>query len=407
MKTTVYDEDDDKIKKVPFIHKWINDENLRVYDNICFYPPPFPHIKQTEFNTWTGFNQERIPLPEDFDIETNPHIKRYKEFVSNMFNKNEEYANFFDAWMSNMFQRPSKKSCICLILYSNNEGVGKDTVLKTIHKCLGENYVNIITDAKNQLFGKHSAPELNKLLIDINELKGADTYTNTDLFKTRITDPKREIELKGKDTQVINNFASYICKTNNEAMANIGESDRRFCVLDCNNEKMHDKMYFINYDNEINNNPEAIRCIYEYFKRFDITSVVPNHIFANARPKSNIYLELQERNRPKELGFLEDFTIKNKCRTDETFQMSNETIWTKFKTYCQTNNFDISKLSSSAFHYHFSQKVIVLLNNQKEYKDTIQKDRTNNSRYYTFNILKLKKYFKIDDTDTQFDNEDE
>lgn len=398
LKTTVYDEENDKIVKQSFITKWINDENIRVYDNMCFQPPPVLRIRDKEFNTWTGFEQDKIPLPDNFEIETNIFIQRFVEFVNNLFNNNKEYVNYFLALVSNIIQRPSKRACICLILYSNDEGAGKDTVLKTIHRCIGENYINIITDAKHQLFGKHSAPELNKLLIDINELKGGDAYSNTDLFKTRITDDKREIELKGKDTQVINNLATYICKTNNEAMANVGESDRRFCVLDCNNPKMGDKLYFAGYDNEINNNPEAIRCIFEYLKKFDIQRVVPNYIFSDARPKSHIYLELQQCNRPKEWAFVEDLVLKNRTNYD-TLEIPNESLWCRFKTYCQNNNYDITKLSSCRFHYHFSQKIITPLDKQNDYNGAIYKDRNKTSRYYTFDMVKLKKYFNVEEVE--------
>ena len=52
-------------------------------------------------------------------------------------------------------------------------------------------------------------------MIVLNEVKGKDPYAKTDLFKTRITDSDREIELKGKDTITITNYASYIVNTNN------------------------------------------------------------------------------------------------------------------------------------------------------------------------------------------------
>jgi len=113
-------------------------------------------------------------------------------------------------------------------------------IIKTLERCLGSIYVNYITDVANQLFGKHSSTELNKLLIVMNEAKGKDTYANTDLFKTRITDDTREVELKNKDTVQIKNYASYVVNTNNLNSVNVGDRDRRFCVSDCNNIRLHD-----------------------------------------------------------------------------------------------------------------------------------------------------------------------
>ena len=63
--------------------------------------------------------------------------------------------------------------------------------------------------------------------------------------------------------------------------------------------KMEDKTYFDAYEKEISNNPEAIRCIYEYLKNFDIEKVVPYKIFASAKPKSEMYKELHQCNKDK------------------------------------------------------------------------------------------------------------
>ena len=52
------------------------------------------------------------------------------------------------------------------------------------------------TDVSNQLFGKHSMAEFEKLFIILNEVKGKDTYSNTETFKQRITDAKRDLSPK-------------------------------------------------------------------------------------------------------------------------------------------------------------------------------------------------------------------
>ena len=67
--------------------------------------------------------------------------------------------------------------------------------MTSIQELEGLTYTEYISikDECFPLFGKHSSSELNKLLVVLNEIKGNDTYTNTDLFKTRITDPKRDV----------------------------------------------------------------------------------------------------------------------------------------------------------------------------------------------------------------------
>jgi hypothetical protein len=384
---------DKKPIKIPFITTWINDEYIRQYQKMVFEPPPSV-TNNCNYNTWRGFEIENINLPNNFNVNTNEYVLKYKEFISNLFDDNQDYVNYYDAWCANIIQYPALRSCICVVLYSADEGVGKNMSSKTLELCISERYTFYITDATNQLFGKHSSAELNKLLVVLNEVKGKDTYTNTDLFKTRITDPKREVELKGKDTFQMINYASYILNTNNLKAVNAGEKDRRFCILPCNNKKINDKIYFDDYEKTINKNPEAIRCIYEYLKTYDIEKIVPNKLFAGARPKSDLYLDLQSCNREREWDFLE-YYISNVSNGMSEITETTTDLWIKYKFYCSDNNYDISKISSKHFHFLFTHNIIKHLNKNIKTIDAIIKIRNSSERGYTFNTKKLKKYFEL------------
>lgn len=382
-----------KVKNVKFIDLWLNDPNIRIYRKRVFTPKPLEYDRR-DYNTWQDFKQESVSLPENFNMETNTYVQRYKEFIHNLFNGVPEYINFFIAWCANIIQNPAKRSCVCLVLYSLEEGAGKNMITKTLEMCLGEEYVNYISDVSNQLFGKHSSAEMDKLLIVLNEVKGKDTYANTDLFKTRITDDKREVELKGKDTMQINNYCSYILNTNNLNSVNAGDKDRRFCVLDCNNNKLSDKVYFQDYENEINKNPEAIRCIYEYLKKFNIEEIVPKYVFSDARPKTELYKDLVECNREKEWDFLEDLVCSN--NDDDEMKIKNEDLWVLYRSYCNENHLDISKLSSKRFLFIFNRTIITSLDKNEEYKESITQFKSGSSRGLKIDLIKLRKYFNID-----------
>jgi len=383
-------------KSVSFILKWINDENIRLYNTLQFIPSN--DYDNEDYNTWRGFNQEKIPLPENFDVNNNMYVDMFKEFITNLLGgiENQEYIDYFIAWCANIIQNPDNRSCVCMVLYSYEEGVGKNMIIKTIERCIGEKYMNYISDASNQLFGKHSSAEMNKLLISLNEVKGKDTYTNTDIFKTRITDDKREVELKGKETMLINNYCSYIINTNNLNMVNAGEKDRRFCVMDCNNPRILDKLYFLDYEKTINKSNEAIRCIYEYLKTYDIEAVVPNMLFSEARPKTALYKELVECNKQKEWDFMEQFAYEYiNGRTDEYGRVfvSYKELWNDYRRYCQNNNIDLIKLSSRRFLFIFNRTIVGGLNKNKKYEDMFVKETNNNERGYYVNVSKLKLWF--------------
>lgn len=380
--------------KIPFINTWINDEHIRFYRKLIFVPQPMSYDKR-DYNTWRDFEQEKILLPTNFNINTNIHVQKYIEFIYNLFGGITDSINYFIAWCANIIQNPSSRACVCLVLYSLEEGAGKNMITKTLELCIGENYVNYITDVSNQLFGKHSSAEMNKLLIVLNEVKGKDTYANADLFKTRITDDKREVELKGKEAFQITNYSSYILNTNNLNSVNAGDKDRRFCVLDCNNSKIDDKLYFKDFDRLINKNPEAIRSIFEYLKTYNIEKIVPDYIFSDARPKTDLYNDLVDCNTDKEWDFLEDIVLKNRHHEGE-LKIDNNTLWNKYVSYCQTNHFEISKLSSKRFFYIFNRTIIVPINKKEDYEECISQIRSSKSRGYSFDMNKLRSYFSIE-----------
>jgi len=391
--------------KVSFINNWMNDENIRCYDRMAFIPSPLEYDRDV-FNTWADFKNTKVPLPDNFNINTNTHIKEYLQFISNLFGGQQIYIDYFLAWCANIIQRPAYRSCVCLILYSLDEGVGKNMIINTLEMCIGDLYVNYITDVANQLFGKHSSAEMNKLLIVMNEVKGKDTYANTDLFKTRITDDKREVELKGKEAFQLVNYCIYIVNTNNLSSANAGEKDRRFCVLDCNNSMINDKKYFQLYDKNINKNPEAIRCIFEYLKTYDIQKIVPDYLFSQARPKTEMYQELVESNTNKDWDFICKIVYDNKYRND-VMTISYAELWNKYKNYCSDNNYDIKMLSSKRFVYNFNRTIVITIIKKEGFEEAIVKGTSTFKRSLKLDIPLLKKYFEIDENDDDGDGDDD
>jgi hypothetical protein len=169
-KKSTIENDKGEVDKVSFLSKWVQDKHIRKHEKMVFLPPPCEYDSRY-YRTWIEFRHEKVKLPDNFNIETNDYIKQDKQFIYNLFNGIEEYINYYDAWCANIIQRPANRSSICLVLYSNEGGVGKNMSTQTLEKCTGANYVNYITDVQNQLFGKHSSAEMNELLIVLHAVK--------------------------------------------------------------------------------------------------------------------------------------------------------------------------------------------------------------------------------------------
>ncbi len=55
--------------------------------------------------------------------------------------------------------------------------------------------------------------ELENLFISLSEIKGKDTCSNSETFKSRITDPKRDFEQEKLKRFHAINYSNYICST--------------------------------------------------------------------------------------------------------------------------------------------------------------------------------------------------
>ena len=393
------------IEKASFISTWINDENIRKYDSLVFTPPPIRHDLR-DYNTWQGFDNDKKSLPSTFDINDNEYINRFIEYISNLFNGRENYIYYLISWIANIIQYPAYRSQVCIILYSLVEGVGKTKLIELIEKIIGDKYSYCITDVSNQLFGKHSMAEFERLFISLSEIKGKDTYSNSETFKARITDPKRDFEPKGLKSFNAINYVNYMCSTNNINSVNAGENDRRFCVITCNNKKTSDKSYFLKFDTEIVNNEEAVRCIFEYLKTFPIEKYVPDRLFQLHRPTDDaLYQDLKEYNKEIEWCFLEYFV--KKYHKEHILKLSTILVWTSFENFLENNGEKrrMEGITSKKFHFSFKQRVCQVIQNTEDYEDallysTIQKRiAMNGDDCYVFDIDKLKKYLEIGDID--------
>ena len=394
----------EEVVKTSFIKLWINDENIRKYEQLTFTPPPLIH-DPINYNSWRGFSNDKIPLPKNFNIDTNEYIIRFVEYISNLVNNREKYVNYILSWIANIIQYPAYKSQVCIVLYSFVEGVGKTKLIELIELILGENLCYDVVDLANGLFGKHSMAEFERLFISLVEIKGKDTYTNNEAFKSKITDAKIVFEPKGLASIKSINYCNYICSTNNINCISVGEKDRRFLVITCNNKKANDKQYFLNFHNDILKNQEAIKCIFEYLKTFNIEKHIPDRLFQEYRPLDDaLYQDLQEYNKDIVWSFLEYF-VKRHIQ-EKILKIATKTLWDSYANYLEENgeNKKMDNSTSKRFHFNFKQKVCQILQNTETYEETIQysnkEKRIRNSLgddCYLFDIEKLIVYLNLSD----------
>ena len=101
---------------------------------------------------------------------------------------------------------------------------------------LGQEYC-ACPDSPEQVFGRFNRTLLNRLLVIFPETSGRDTFIHNDKIKKMIDgNGKIYIEKKGIDAIEIENNMSFIFFTNHDNPIRIEETDRRFVLIQCNNE---------------------------------------------------------------------------------------------------------------------------------------------------------------------------
>jgi hypothetical protein len=222
--------------------------------------------------------------------------------------------------LSRILKNPSKLTHTAEI-FKSLPGVGKDTFFNWFgNDMIGKLYY-VSTEKPNLLFGQFNSTLKNNILTVINETSGKDTFSISENIKAHITNITLNIEKKGIDPYKVSNCSHVVFLTNNENSIKIESNDRRFCALECDNDKANDKEYFNNLYNEIETKKYNM-CFYKWLINIDSD----NYNFEGNRPKTDLYKEMQDMNIPPLALFLKKIVIKNvdKCQSNSLFKRFHE-----------------------------------------------------------------------------------
>jgi hypothetical protein len=315
-------------KSLKFITKWINDENIKIYNKMDFLPKM--DVEEGVYNTFSGFNVENKKIDiSGCDIKFED-TKIY-EHIKNLCNNEDSTIKYFINTLAMKVQKPNKIMGTSII-FKSIEGCGKDSFFNFFgNKVLGSKYY-LNEDKIDLIFGRFNKSIENKLLVCINETSGSDTFTRMNCIKNGITREINMIEIKGVDGYENKNCILYIFFTNNEVVMKIDGNERRFICIECNPSIATDKIYFDALYSEFNNDIFA-KLFYDYLMKIDLSKFD----FIKERPETNYYKSLREHNIPIFLKFVESEYIKksNSTKIDKSYN----DLFSNFTCYLQEGNF--------------------------------------------------------------------
>ena len=372
-----------------FIDLWLKDANMRVYNKIVFKPSPLI-AKNDEFNIWDGLSISTQPL-----VKTERNFwEEYKTYLTNILG-DQKICDYILARYAYRLVNPANRTNVILII-CGGEGDGKNRLLAPIYKIL-DNYATSLDTAK-KLYETHSTYEYRKLFLVVNEAGGIANFENSEILKTRATEPTINVNPKGIQPYEIDNMCDYDMTTNNYNVVKItDDSTRRFLQIETTSYYRNNYEFFNDYIENIENNPIALRQIYEGLINFDYKAIVPSLNFQDIRykPASIVNEDVKSSNRDKFILFLEDWVrdMKN-ANSNDTMTYKNDTLFNMYKTWCSQGSFkdELNK-------HQFGMKVNQISKKQLNIKGLVCITKCPSNSKTTIDIDHLMKYFKTINVD--------
>jgi hypothetical protein len=256
----VKDESGNK-KLKPAAKHWLSSPDRRSYDQLIFAPGAADDPRY--FNLWRGFAVK--PAAGDWSL-FRAHI------LENICSGDESLYQYVFAWMADIVQNPTDKPGVALVL-RGKQGTGKGIFCREFGALFGQHFTHI--SQSKHLTGSFNAHLKDCLVLFADEAFWAGEKSSEGALKALITEPNLVIEMKGKDAITMPNHVHLVIASNNDWVIPAGLEERRFCVIDVDDSKMQDHIYFSKIIEQMNNRGrEAL--LYD-LQQYDLSTINLRH----------------------------------------------------------------------------------------------------------------------------------
>lgn len=202
---------------------------------------PSGKVKDGQYNFFKGWSCE--PKEGDCSLYLN-HIR------DNICSKDEDLYNYLLDWMAQIIQEPENKIDKAIVL-RGDQGTGKGVLVKFFGSLLGDAYHH--TTSISPLVSRFNSELVNRLLTFADECTWGGKKSEGSSLKVFISEDTMNFEHKGKDKVTLNNFSRLIIASNHEWVVPVESGDRRYVVIDVNDNVKENKEYFNLIHKQMNN----------------------------------------------------------------------------------------------------------------------------------------------------------
>jgi hypothetical protein len=267
-------DEEGKSKLQPISKLWLEWPLRRTYELGMIFDPKNKFNSKTmrsgAYNTWRGFHV----VPKQGDCHLN------LDYIKNIIcSGNDEHYHYCMSWISQIFQEPWNKLGTALVL-KGLKGIGKSFLAKTLGLLMdGESNYNINDkqrlylpiDSKQSIFGPHNDHLEKILLLCLEEAIWAGDKAHESTLKHIVTGDTLFINPKNLPGRNVKNYIRSIIIGNADWIVPASYDERRFFVLNVNNEHKDDKIYFDALDNELHDG--GLEALMYEFMNYDFSNV--------------------------------------------------------------------------------------------------------------------------------------
>jgi hypothetical protein len=277
-----------EVKWINLYEKWINSRERHTYTSVSFNPkrgivskPGFKLPEGAVLDLYEGLTV--TPQEGDCDL-----------ILSHIFNiwcnKDNDLYFYIIKWLANMYQNPNKPGHTAIALKSE-EGAGKNIILDALVKSFGKH--GIMVSKPDEVIGRFNDAISTSILVVLNEAFWAGNKQTEGALKSLITDEMLRCEKKFLPSFTVKNCTHIIIASNNEWIAPVSISDRRWIILEVSNDAKGNYKYFEQLANHIKNG--GINYFINYLLTLDISDYNPSIIPAEALKASEVRYDNQLR----------------------------------------------------------------------------------------------------------------
>lgn len=289
---------------------------LKRYTNLTFMPYLYPKydMAQDNLNLFRGYT---------YEVRNKPLIKKYvtskfrKNIRKYLCNDDKDFADWFESWIAHAIQKPLQK-CTVMAVFVGAQGTGKDLLYGALRKIIGKRYTGELS-GMDPLFDRFNGCLDQKLFIRMNEIKTkGKQYTNAGKLKDIIDRRYITIEPKFKEKYESLQVVRFLAFSNEEDILVLDKDDRRFSMINTNDEMAQNKEYFKGIISELDE--EFYQSMFDYYATLDISD------FNAHKPcDSKFKVEQKQLNEPKPILMLLDwFKEEGKDKTTvKTYTLKN------------------------------------------------------------------------------------